>query len=56
MLTEENIKLVEIQLADQEVFSNPESLKKTNAEYANLKKELSALNETWEEKMMELEA
>lgn len=56
MLTEENIKLVELQLADQEVFSNPESLKKTNAEYANLKKELSALNETWEEKMMELEA
>lgn len=56
MLMEENIKLAEIQLADQEVFSNPESLKKTNAEYANLKKELSALNETWEEKMMELEA
>ncbi|HLO43012.1 MAG TPA: ABC-F family ATP-binding cassette domain-containing protein [Leadbetterella sp.] len=56
MLIEENIKLVEIQLADQEVFSNPESLKKTNAEYANLKKELSALNETWEEKMMKLEA
>ncbi|MCP9762744.1 ABC-F family ATP-binding cassette domain-containing protein [Lacihabitans soyangensis] len=56
MATEEKISLTENQLADPEVFSNPEALKKANAEYANLKKELVTLNETWEEKMMELEA
>ncbi|MCP9754519.1 ABC transporter ATP-binding protein [Lacihabitans sp. CCS-44] len=54
--TEEKISLTENQLADPEVFSNPEALKKANAEYANLKKELSSLNDTWEEKMIELEA
>ncbi|MBP6620231.1 MAG: ABC-F family ATP-binding cassette domain-containing protein [Leadbetterella sp.] len=55
-VTEEKISLTEIQLADPEVFSNPEALKKANAEYANLKKELSSLNDTWEGKMIELEA
>lgn len=56
MATEEKISLTENQLADPEVFSNPEALKRANAEYSNLKKELTALNDTWEEKMMELEA
>ena len=56
MATEEKISLTENQLADPEVFSNPEALKKADAEYANLKKELVTLNETWKEKMMELEA
>lgn len=56
MATEEKIGLTENQLADPEVFSNPEALKKANSDYANLKKELVILNETWEEKMMELEA
>jgi ATP-binding cassette subfamily F protein 3 len=54
--TEEKIRLTENQLADPEVFSNPDALKKANAEYSNLKKELTVLNDTWEEKMMELEA
>ena len=53
--TEGKIKDSEIQLADPKVFSNPEALKKANAEYSNLKKELSVYNEKWEEKMMELE-
>jgi ATP-binding cassette subfamily F protein 3 len=53
---EEKISLTENQLANPEVFSNPDALKKANAEYSNLKKELTALNDTWEEKMMELEA
>lgn len=53
--TEGKIKDSENQLADSEVFSNPEALKKANAEYSNLKKELSIYNEKWEEKMMELE-
>ncbi len=56
MATEEKISLTENQLADPEVFSNPDALKKANAEYSNLKKELTVLNDTWEEKMMELEA
>jgi ATP-binding cassette subfamily F protein 3 len=56
MATEEKIGLTENHLADPEVFSNPEALKKANAEYASLKKELIAFNELWEEKMMELES
>ena len=55
-IVEEKIKSTESQLADPDVFSNSNALKKANAEYASLKKELSALNESWEEKMMELEA
>lgn len=55
-VTEGKISLTENQLADPEVFSNPEALKKANAEYANLKKELIAFNELWEEKMIELES
>jgi ATP-binding cassette subfamily F protein 3 len=55
-LTEEKIKKTEEQLSDSEVFTNPETLKKANAEYASLKKELIAFNELWEEKMTELES
>lgn len=54
--TEGKISSTENQLADPEVFSNPEALKKANAEYASLKKELIAYNELWEEKMIELES
>lgn len=54
--TEEKIKKTEEQLSDSEVFTNPEKLKKANAEYATLKKELIAFNGLWEEKMMELES
>ena len=56
MATEEKIGLTENHLADPEVFSNPDALKKANAEYASLKKELIAFNELWEEKMMQLES
>lgn len=55
-ITEEKIKTVELQLADSEVYTNAESLKKANAEYSGLKKELATYNEVWEEKMMALEA
>lgn len=46
---EANIKLLETQLADPQVYENPTELDKVNTEYGAKKKELDELMEKWEE-------
>lgn len=53
--TETKIKEIEAQLVDPEVFSEEDTLMKTNAQYEEQKKQLAELNEQWEVIALKLE-
>lgn len=46
---EANIKLLETQMADPQIYENPQEYEKVNIEYSQKKEELSSLMEKWEE-------
>ncbi|WP_425392088.1 ABC-F family ATP-binding cassette domain-containing protein [Ekhidna sp.] len=46
---EANIKLLETQMADPQIYENPQEYEKVNVEYNQKKEELSSLMEKWEE-------